>query len=185
MSTKTPTPKDILESTALVPTSPSALVATPSCPICAHPRRAEIDKALSQPKVKLSAIADQFETWTAQLKRHLPHLAEGALILAQSEPLEMLRARVKGRSSVLFRAASLAISKGESLEKAAKLADVAFKYDQMLAKLMQAPGFKGGNTDDAPSINAPGSQFVIQSGLGSGASNSHPKADTQELARSL
>lgn len=148
-------------------TSPSAIVAQPDCVVCNHPQRDEIDKALADPRAKLDNIARRFDDlWPAQLKKHLPHLAEGALILAQGpEPADMFRKRIKGRSSVLFQAALKAINNGESLDKAAKLADIACKYDLILAKLIQAPGFAGASGEASiPSINAPGSNFLIQQG---------------------
>lgn len=149
-------------------TTPNDLVAHPDCSICSHPRRAEIDAALADPKAKLKDLEIRFDVYRQHLQKHIPHLQEAAMIVYEGqEPIDRFKKRIKGRSSVLFQAAMKVLnSEDGNPEKAAKLADVAFKYDAMLAKLIQAPGFASstGDGDKVPAINAPGSNFLIQQG---------------------
>lgn len=141
--------------------SASDLGLVPTCACCADPRRAQIDAVLGDPRCSLKDAAEQFGFYKAQLKQHLPHIENGAKILARiDEPAIAIQARLRGRSNSLQDAAQKSISVGD-FAAAAKLAEVMFKYDQLLVRIKLPSTFPSANTTP---INAPGSQFAIMTG---------------------
>lgn len=140
----------------------------PRCKICNSDQRSEIENALISPGTSLRAIGARYGLSQANIQRHKPHMARAldtARIMREVESVGELYKRQAKRSLALWAKVEETLANPNAttfeIANAAKLADVALKYEQSLNKLAQAPGFR----DAAPptQINAPDARIVVTS----------------------
>lgn len=151
-----------------------------SCFVCTHAKREEIEGHYLRRGRHLGRTARKFGILETLLKAHVPHISQRMLATenkAKKDPNPLLRQRVRNRAATLYgymtRAAEgqsgIQDDKGNwtqlpvppNLETVAKIAEVMRRYDEMLLKLHEAPGF---GTKGTTKIDAPESKFVIVQG---------------------
>jgi hypothetical protein len=140
----------------------------PRCKICTSPQQVEIEEALLSPGTSLRAIGARFGLTMPCIHRHKSHMARAittARALSEVESVGALYKRSLKRSATLWKKVESTLENPNAtsfeVANAARLADVALKYEQALNKLAQAPGFR----DAAPptQINAPDARIVVTS----------------------
>ena len=122
------------------------------------------------PGSSLRAIAARFGLGQSSVVRHKPHMAmvmDQARALREVESVGELYKRQMSRSKRLWDHAAKILDDPAAtsfqVANAARLADVARKIEEALAKFAQAPGYR----DAVPStqINAPEARIVVTTGL--------------------
>jgi transposase-like protein len=147
-----------VETKALIPMS------QPRCRVCTDPRRAEIEASLLRPGATLRAVARDFGVSSDSLQRHRPHMSmilDTARAMREVESLAVLYRRLKSRAEAMRALGERAEAKGDF--RSAILAEgEARKYDEMLSKLGEKPGFR----DTAPTtVNAPDARIIVTPNL--------------------
>lgn len=129
-----------------------------ACPVCADSRRVAVEEYYVAQNYHAANTAAKFRLPVSWIKHHVEHIDTRVVRSEMLESGRSLIGRIKHRGSTLWGFAITAAATGE-LDTAARLAETARRYDEMLLKLHKAPGFEA--KTEAAKVSAPNSKIVI------------------------